>query len=57
MPITSRCSLCGKSIDRDNAYVIIRNGKRKYYCSKEEFDGGEACLNANNFESLFGIRL
>ena len=24
MPITSRCSLCGKLIDRDNAYVIIR---------------------------------
>ena len=22
-----------------------------------KFDGGEACLDANNFESLFGIKL
>ena len=52
MPITSRCSLCGKLIDRDNAYVIIRNGKRKYYCSKEEFDGGEAYVQKRTeFES------
>ena len=52
MPITSRCSLCGKLIDRDNAYVIIRNGKRKYYCSKEEFYGGEAYVQKRTeFES------
>ena len=40
MALTARCVLCGKLIDRETAYVEIRAGKRKYYCSKEEFDGG-----------------
>ena len=32
----------------------LNKGRLLFYV---KFDGGEACLNANNFESLFGIRL
>ena len=40
MAQTARCVLCGKLIDREVAYAEIKAGKRRYYCSKEEFDGG-----------------
>lgn len=40
MAQTARCVLCGKLIDREAAYAEVKAGKRKYYCSKEEFDGG-----------------
>lgn len=40
MALTARCVLCGKLIERDAAYAVVKAGKRKYYCSKEEFDGG-----------------
>lgn len=40
MAQTARCVLCGKLIDREFAYAEIKAGKRRYYCSKEEFDGG-----------------
>ena len=32
----------------------LNKGRLLFYV---KFDGGEACLDANNFESLFGIRL
>ena len=40
MAQTARCVLCGKLIDREAAYAEVKAGKRRYYCSKEEFDGG-----------------
>ena len=32
----------------------LNKGRLLFYV---KFDGGEACLDANNFESLFGIKL
>ena len=49
---TSRCALCGKLIDRDSAYVAISRGARKFFCSKEEYQGGEAYVkNRMKFEN------
>ena len=36
------CSLCGRPLSISVAYCVINGPNRKYYCSKEEYDGGAA---------------
>lgn len=40
-----KCGICGKKIDKDTAYCIIRPSGNKYYghyyCSKEEYDNAQ----------------
>lgn len=32
-----KCKICGRSIERDEAYKVIQNGKNLYYCSEQEY--------------------
>ena len=36
------CSLCGRPIDINIAYRVINGPSKKYYCNKEEYEGGAA---------------
>ena len=36
------CSACGRAIEQNAAYCVIKGPKKLYYCSKEECDGGTA---------------
>lgn len=38
------CSLCGRPVAYEKAYCVINGPTKKYYCSKEEFDGGASYL-------------
>ena len=42
-----KCSLCGRAIRKDVAYAVIGIGKTKYYCSEEEYRGGQEYLLKN----------
>lgn len=33
-----KCRACGKKIEKSNAYAVITDKDRRYYCSKEEVD-------------------
>lgn len=39
-----KCNLCGRQINSATAYLQIKGPNKKYYCSKEEFEGGAAYL-------------
>lgn len=40
-PRLIRCSLCGKYINTMDAFCVVKGPKRFYYCSREEYEGGE----------------
>ena len=35
------CSLCGRQIDINNAFLVVTKNKKEFYCSKEEYEGGQ----------------
>lgn len=39
---TARCSLCGRMIDSTKAFCVIKGPKKFFYCSKKEYEGGQA---------------
>lgn len=48
---TIRCDGCGRLIEKDKAYCVIKGPKKTYYCSQEEYDGGaEYIAKRNEFE-------
>lgn len=47
-PQTVRCNGCGRSIEKDGAYCVIKGPKRLYYCSKEEYEGGKEYIEERN---------
>lgn len=38
------CSMCGRPIAVESAYCVIGGPVKKYYCNKEEYEGGAAYL-------------
>lgn len=40
------CQICGKKIDPKFAFCKVSAGKKKYYCSKAEFEAGEEAFLA-----------
>lgn len=43
-----KCRVCGKKIEKQDAYAVITDKDRKYYCSKEELDDFEAKKKLKN---------
>lgn len=51
------CTCLAEAVTEPNHHSVrkeLNKGRLLFYV---KFDGGEACLDANNFESLFGIKL
>ena len=38
------CNLCGRPINIENAYRVVEGPTKKFYCNKEEYEGGAAYL-------------
>lgn len=36
-----KCRICGEALDTKTAYLVVTNGKKAYYCSREEFESDE----------------
>lgn len=34
----AKCRICGKVLDVNTSYLVVTNGKKAYYCSREEFE-------------------
>lgn len=54
---TQYCTCLAEAVTEPNHHSVrkeLNKGRLLFYV---KFDGGEACLDANNFESLFGIKL
>jgi hypothetical protein len=47
-PQTVRCNGCGRAIEKDKAYCVIKGPQKLYYCSKEEYEGGEEYIAKRN---------
>lgn len=45
---TVRCKLCGRTIKLDLAYCIVNGPRKDYYCSREEYEGGEKYVEKRN---------
>lgn len=37
----AKCRICGESLDTKTAHLVVTNGKKAYYCSKEEYESDE----------------
>ena len=38
----AKCRICREDLDTKTAYLVVTNGKKAYYCSKEEYEYDEA---------------
>lgn len=38
----AKCRICGETLDTKAAHLVITNGKKAYYCSKEEYEADDA---------------
>ena len=38
LPITPKCQICKKELDRNTAFKVTQGRRNLYYCSKEEYD-------------------
>ena len=38
----AKCKVCGDPLDTKTAYLVVTNGKKAYYCSREEHEKNEA---------------
>ena len=38
----AKCKVCGNPLDTKTAYLVVTNGKKAYYCSREEYERNEA---------------
>lgn len=45
--MTTKCKFCGRQIDKKDAYMVIKGPKKEFYCSKEEYENGEAWAKKN----------
>lgn len=34
----AKCRICGEPLNTNEAYLVVTNGKKAYYCSQEEFE-------------------
>ena len=38
----AKCRICGEPLDTNNAYLVVTNGKKAYFCSQEEYEVDQA---------------
>ena len=37
-----KCRICGEPLDTKTAHLVVTNGKKAYYCTREEFEADQA---------------